>query len=602
MKNQFFLKLSFYLFLNTLFFNQSLAQNIEQLTVVADCEQSTAEAELNINNVRAKLAIGGDLWWNGGNGQYIVPKPGPGEPEVTAFHVGGIWIGGFDSGSNLKLAAQTYGRASGKTDYWPGPLSENGTTTMENCNNFDQFWSTNSSDIEAHIADWNDNGVIDGPIPQSVLAWPGIGNPDFESIHGFELPNTNQGLAPFFDNNSNGIYEPESGDYPNINSADQGIWWVFNDAGGVHSQTGAIPVQMEIQALAYSYSSSNDNINNATFYDYKFINRALDQIDSTYVALWADPDLGCYIDDYIGCDTTQNLGYVYNKDALDGISSCDDCLGLNTYCEEIPIVGIKILRGVLAPKIFCNGIDASDGLCNPPLNSPVTPDTIVELGLSTFMYYNGNSFPGGGGGTALDFYNLMSASWPDDTRLTVGGDGYNPGSTDYTNYAFPSPPNDTTGWSMCSEEIEDGDRRMIMGLGPFRLDPGAINKLSFAVIFAEDVQHPCPDISPLIEAAEDVEDLYDGNITSVEELAKASANIQFQPNPMTNQAQLIFNELENSIQQVSVYSIDGKLMRVYDSVFGESLTIEKGGLGQGMYFYKILTDDFKVYSGKFVVQ
>lgn len=569
-----------------------------------DCQISTAVTDLDVNNVNARLAVGGDLWWSGGNGRYIVPKPTSGEPEVTAFHLGGIWIGGWDSASNLKLAGQTYGRAFGKTDYFPGPLTEQGQTTPTNCNNFDQFWSTNATDINAHIADWNDNGVIDGPIPQSVLAWPGRSNPNFESIHGFELPNTNQGMAPFYDNNFNGIYEPNSGDYPNINGANLGKWWVFNDAGGMHTETGGFPLQMEIQALAYSYSSSNDNINNATYYDYKFINRAQDQIDSAYVALWADPDLGCYIDDYVGCDTTSDLGYVYNKDALDGISSCDDCLGLNTYCEEIPIVGVKILRGVLAPKLFCNGIDASDGLCNPPLNSTIAPDTIVELGLSTFMYYNGNAIPGGGSGnTAIDFYRLMSASWPDGTRLTTGGDGYNPGNTDYTNYAFPSAPNDTTGWSMCTEGFAEGDRRMIMGLGPFRLDPGAINKLSFAVIYAEDVPHPCPDISPLLEAADDVQDLYDNGITtSTEELAKTPANIQFQPNPMADQAELIFNDLENSIQQVSIYSIDGKLMQVYDSVFGKSLTIERNELGQGMYFYKILTDDFQVHSGKFIVQ
>ena len=102
---------------------------------------------------------------------------------------------------------------------------------------------------------------------------------------------------------------------------------------------------------------------------------------------------------------------------------------------------------------------------------------------------------------------------------------------------------------------------------------------------------------------DDVQDLYDNGITtSTEELAKTPANIQFQPNPMADQAELIFNDLENSIQQVSIYSIDGKLMQVYDSVFGKSLTIERNELGQGMYFYKILTDDFQVHSGKFIVQ
>ncbi len=142
---------------------------------------------------------------------------------------------------------------------------------------------------------------------------------------------------------------------------------------------------------------------------------------------------------------------------------------------------------------------------------------------------------------------------------------------------------------------------MVQGL--FDLNPGQVNRFSFAVIYAENVAHPCPDISPLLEVAEEVQNHFDEHIiTSVETLAKVPANIQFQPNPMTNHSELIFNELENAVQQVSIYSIDGKLMRVYDSVVGESLKIERNELGQGMYFYKILTDDFKVYSGKFIVQ
>ena len=568
----------------------------------AQCIQSTAESDLDANNVKAKLAIGGDLWWNGGNGEYIVPNE-PGEPEVTAFHLAGLWIGGFDNGNNLKLAAQTYGRASGYTDYFPGPLSSNGTTNPDNCNNFDRFWSTNASDINAHIDDLNDNGVIDGPVPQSVLAWPGFGSLTFEAIHGFELPVVTHPLAPFVDINNNGIYDPESGDYPDINGADQGEWWIFNDGGGVHTETGGLPLKMEFHVLAYVYSDPNENINNATFYDYVFINKALETIDSTFIALWADPDLGCYLDDYVGCDTSQNLAYVYNMDAIDGIDDCDDCLWLNTYCEEIPIVGIKILDGAISGKMFCNGVDVSGGLCNRELNSLEEPDTFVNAGMSSFMYYNGNSFPGGSSGGIMDFYRLMSGSWPDGTLLTSGGDGYAPGSNDFTNFAFPSPPNDSAGWSMCSESIAEGDRRMIIGSGPFRLQPGEMNKLSFAVIFAENVAHPCPDISPILDAAEDVQEHFEEHmITSVENLVKKPANIQFQPNPMTNSSKLIFNDLSNSVKLVSVYSIDGKLLRLYDSIEGNSLTIERKDLNQGMYFYKILTNDFEVYSGKFVVQ
>ena len=42
----------------------------------AGCIASTAQTDLNINNVRAHILNGGDLWWdynNNSNGQYEVP-------------------------------------------------------------------------------------------------------------------------------------------------------------------------------------------------------------------------------------------------------------------------------------------------------------------------------------------------------------------------------------------------------------------------------------------------------------------------------------------------------------------------------------------------
>ena len=117
--------------------------------------------------------------------------------------------------------------------------------------------------------------------------------------------------APF-----NGIYEPHLGEYPIIDIrgceeleiapqyGDQMIFWIYNDAGGIHSESGSDNnIQMEVQVQAFAYET-NDEINNMTFYRYKLINRALDQIDSCYFAMFVDPDLGCHLDDYIGCDTS----------------------------------------------------------------------------------------------------------------------------------------------------------------------------------------------------------------------------------------------------------------------------------------------------------
>ena len=95
----------------------------------ADCATAQGRTILDVNNVRATLLVGGDVWWDGTRGQYVVPKPpeGSGLDPVSSIFGGAVWIGGFDSGGNLKMAAQTYGTGNGDTDFWPGPLTEQGT-------------------------------------------------------------------------------------------------------------------------------------------------------------------------------------------------------------------------------------------------------------------------------------------------------------------------------------------------------------------------------------------------------------------------------------------------------------------------------------------
>ena len=513
--------------------NKEGARNAQTASFRADCSTAQGKTLLDINNVRATLLVGGDIWWDGVRGQYIVPKPpeGSGIDPVSSLYAGAVWLGGYDSGGNLKIAAQTYGTGdNGQTDFWPGPLTEQGTIGADTCAQWDRFFEVSGANIDQHIIMWQ-NAVDDGEdqidpnlIPDDIKGWPANGNPFFEELYKYQLPNTNQ-LAPFYDANLNTMYEPNLGDYPIINIrgceeldiapqyGDQMIFWIYNDAGGAHSQTGSErSIQMEIQVQAFAYET-NDEINNMTFYRYKLINRALDQIDSCFFAMWVDPDLGCHLDDYIGCDTSRSLMYVYNSDALDGESSCNDCEGVFTYCTDIPMLGVDYFRGPLGPKIFCNGVDDSDGLCTPPRN--VEPDTIVELGMSSFTYYNNGGVdppppPGTDDPTSpTEFYNYLSGSWKDGLPITYGGNGHNPNSTDYTNYAFTEPPNDLLGWSMCQEGLANGDRRTVQASGPFRLDPGMVNELIVGAVWVPDIDYPCPSISKLTFADDIAKALFD---------------------------------------------------------------------------------------------
>ncbi len=479
------------------------AQN-QNVQFRGDCAFAQAQTDMEVNNVRARLLTGGDVWWDGEtNGRYIVPKvePGSGIPERSSIFAGAVWLGGVDPAGNLKVAAQTYGGSS-EADFWPGPLTDEGTIEADTCAQWDRFFKVYGSEIDAFLgavalAEQNGVDIDEDDIPDGVKGWPGNGNPFFYDMHNFELPNpavNNQGLAPFFDVLVDGIYNPLDGDYPIIQIrgcndpqyADEMVFWVYNDAGGVHTQSQGDAIRMEIQVQSFAYAS-NDELNDMTFQRYKLINRAIESIDSMFFAMWVDADLGCFDDDFIGCDTTRSLMYIYNEDAQDGQTGCE-CSGVESYCNDIPILGVDYFRG--------------------PLN-----ENGEELGMSSFTYYNNASFCGPDPGTtdpqtAAEYYNYLTGRWRDGTTFTHGGSHYNPTSTDYTSYAFPGEPNDPTGWSMCTAGLGCSDRRTVQASGPFRLDPGAVNELIIGVVWTPDIAHPCPDIRPLLSADDLAQSLF----------------------------------------------------------------------------------------------
>ncbi len=511
------------------------AKKNERVSFRENCDLAKDQEEQSVNNVRARLTTGGDVWWDGNNARYIVPKVPPGQPEISSIFAGAVWLGGVDDGGSLKVAAQTYGRSSGQSDFWPGPLTpltdpQPGQTEQLTCSNWDQLFHVTGNEIDEFIRlyqEAEENGTTLNPdeIPPGVKGWPAKGNPFFFEENGFDLPDTEQALAGFFDNDPDGdgpdgLYNPLDGDYPTIEIRgceedleypDDMYFWIYNDAGNTHTESNALPIQMEVQVQAFAYAS-NDELNNMTFQRYKLINRALEPIDSTFFAMWVDPDLGCYLDDYVGCDTSRSLAYIYNQDELDGQPGCTCPDGVESYCDQVPLLGVDYFRGPRGPKKY----DTLTQMLFPPeTEGENLIDTLVELGMSSFTYYHN-------GGTdqvpenmtdpenGVQYYNYLTGSWRGGSPFQFGGDAFQEG-TEPIRYAFIDEPDDESSeaWSMCSQDLPPGDRRTIQASGPFRLDPGAVNELIIGVVWVPDVDYPCPNIRELQNADDIAQALFD---------------------------------------------------------------------------------------------
>ena len=487
------------------------ASQQDRIDFRAACDNATAQTDMDINNVRARLTTGGDVWWNGSDGRYVVPKVPPGVPEVSSIFAGAVWLGGKDPGGGLKVAAQQYGRSGGNFDFYSGPLTDEGLTSKDTCARWDKFFTVAGESIRELRAAFEeaDGQQLDpGTLPDDILGWPATGNEYFFDVHGFDLPNTTQGLAGFWDEDLDGIYDPTLGDYPIIEIRGCGetpqfpeemTFWIYNDAGNIHRESNLpTQIQMEVQVQAFAYTTSDD-INSMTFQRYKLINRAPEDIFDTYFAMWVDADLGCFQDDYVGTDTTRSLAYVYNSDARDGLGTTCNCDGVETYCDEVPILGVDYFRGPRRPIFDENGNQIGE----------------EELGMSSFItIYNagiGSPDPGTTDpGTAQEYYNYLEGRWLDGSVLQNCGDGYDEdGSCDPTRFVFSDAPNVTGGFNMVTADLGVRDPRTLQASGPFTLQPGAVNELIVGVVWVPDQTYPNPSIQRLQQADDLAQSLFD---------------------------------------------------------------------------------------------
>jgi hypothetical protein len=557
--------------------------------VAAQCAPGNAQTDLKVNNVKARLRNTGDIWWDGSTGQYIVPYTET--SNVSALFTGALWIAGKTPGGAIRLAAPTYGAQFNQFDYWPGPLASNGTVATQTCANWNKFFQVNRTEINSYIDDFADNGVLDEPIPLSILGWPAKGNPFFSDVHGFQLPADNQSLAPFYDRNENGTYEPHLGDLPLL-KGEVSIWWVYNDAGNTHLDSGGEPLKMEIQANAFSYNTEagpdSAYIDNATFYEFKLKYKGTEVLTDAHFTLWVDPDLGCYQDDYIGCIPDQNMAFVYNGDNFD-----EDCVGITGYGNDIPVLGMKVIK----PFVY------TDNSGNQQ-----------ELPFSSFTYYlnAGGSLgvPYADPAVPNEYYNYMTGRWRDGTLFSKGGYGYNPGAPYYP-YAFDGSDFNGQSWTECTANSDADDRRFLMNFGPVNLSPGDEFEFVYAVMWWADQPYPCPDLNDYVEDADSLVAFYNWISEDIKNIPQPSSvfNAPFDPtlitvfpNPMSEGTLFLVKGDRTRIRDLSVTNLSGQEVRRYQNVMETSVAMPRNGLPSGAYFYQAIMEDGTVSAGKLLIQ
>lgn len=511
------------------------------------------------NNVSARFAADGLLDWNEKTGLavYRVPKKG----DASPIYCGALWIGGIDAGGQLHTAAATY-RQNGY-DFWPGPIMDSAKYSSHWDTVWNKLYVVNKSTVDSLKA-----GFYAGKVPKSILDWPGNGDPALGEM---------QQLAPYYDGNKNGYYDPDGSpttDYPLIRG-DQAMYMVYNDGRvSKHTESGGLKFGVEVHLMAYQFISTDTAVNNTVFMHYDIYNRSNNIYDSVYMANFVDMDLGNGGDDYVGCDTLNNFWYTYNGEA-------EDPNGTGPYGGE------------------------PGYLWHPPAEAVVyLCDTMKH-----FMSYN-NDFTGHGNPiNAREYYSYMKSIWADSLHLKYDS------TTANTNYAFPGNPVRGAGWSEVSAKDPYGDRRGISSIGPFTFAPGGGKSFDLALVFAQspDSGGNIQSVALLQKYVPDVKAFYniqsfgcDSGLLAVNEIKPANEQITVYPNPSNGVFNFVIVRSEVTKQSQYLIRVSNMLgQEVYKSplsIVNRQFSINLQGQPSGLYIYRIISPNGEcIANGKMVL-
>jgi len=513
---------------------------------------------ITINNINAPFLVHGDMFWDPMSESSMTFFP-----KWTAHSnnfAGSIWMSGYDTAGNLHLSAQTY-RQDGN-DYWPGALDLSDTVNHTNSANWAKIWKVYRTTVDSFLSlSTHDSANT----PLSILTWPGAGNNYATGATGPLTMYAGHTYAPFVDLNGDGIYEPLQGEYPQF-PGDEALWMIFNDKGPTHNQSNGVPLGIETQLLVYAYSRGT-LIDNVVYLSYRLINYSPNTYHNFRVTFWDDIDLGWYDDDFVGFDSTWRLGLNYNGTDCDG---CTAGLPGNAYDRTPPISGITVVHVGFAPNY----------------------DTPTYQPVSCFDYFSSNILLVGNPTNDTEFNRIMRDSTTTGIHFSDDYSGAGHPSTgidsgNNTNYVFPGDPSDPAQWSECSSDNAPGDRRFMISMGDFTIQPGAINDITYAFITTcPDSNNGCPGAT--FDSIKIYADTAWGNYvnpyipTGIPTIAAAKTNLVLYPNPATNTVYLDAKYL-NANATLMVYNTLGQQLPISINRTGTKWIMDVSTLPPGVY-------------------
>jgi len=344
---------------------------------------------------------------------------------------------------------------------------------------------------------------------------------------------------------------------------------------------GTIPLGVEIQQLSFAFFTPG--LTDMYFMKWKIINRSSLQWDSTYISIVDDGDVGDASDDRAGCDSTKQLGFIYNGDNYDPV-----------YNNTPPAIGYKLLE---CPMNYTGN---NQDTAHLPYGNFAGYRLLKMSGYNVFKNSVNPCY--GDPDNAPAAYNFMRGK--DGCGNTI----YNPVTGNPTGFKYNhscSP----SGWY----DSVSADKRQILSTGPLTINSGSERMFVAAVIVGSGtdyLQSLCNLFDNSTNAGNFYQQSFGGNPIGINQLSsevpEKFALYQNYPNPFNPSTKIKF-EIP-LLRGVDGAKGDrrGVLLRVYDILGREITTLVNEELKpgtyevdwlaenypSGVYFYTIKTQNF----------
>jgi hypothetical protein len=358
---------------------------------------------------------------------------------------------------------------------------------------------------------------------------------------------------------------------------------------------GTLPLYAEVHLTAWA--NTQPSYADMQFIKFEVINKGTQSWAKTYFSIIFDPDIGTVYDDFMGCDTVRNLGFVYNSTNNDPI-----------YGTSPPAAGCLLLKGSYIKY------------SNPPKQLTMT-SLNTFYGMSTGVPpCETEPNPG-----PLGAYRMMqglkkdSTCWLDPTQLV-----YPPNFYKKTKFLWPGDPETNEGWTGikgmihgCNNDSSGTpsipgipfDCRIVLGSGSENLTvmPGDTQTIVMSQLIAKGTSR-LNSVTKLKQLADVAKQFYESGFTIginkiSNEVPTSYSLYQNYPNPFNPVTKIKFqipsDVKRKTLQRDGGQASDVKLI-IYNILGKEIQTLVNEKLNPGIY--EVTFDGSKLPSGVFFYQ